>query len=212
LGLNQHSQPRRIGLFGGAFDPPHLAHRALAVAAIDQLQLDALHVLPTGDAWHKPRGLTAAFHRLAMTKLAFEDLPAVVIDDQELQRTGPSYTIDSLAALRTSHPRAVFFLVMGADQAVDFTNWHQWQQIAQWAELAVADRPLDHQVGATLHEWHNPDQTRCVRLRLPLIPISATDIRWRCANGIASEDELCPAVIQYIQQNHLYMDQHDRSL
>lgn len=211
MGLTSYSSAR-IGLFGGAFDPPHLAHRALAEAAIEQLQLDALHLLPTGGAWHKARGLTAAVHRLAMTRLAFEDLPAAVIDDQELQRAGPSYTVDSLAALRTSHPGAVLFVVMGADQAAKFTTWHQWQQIAQWAQLAVANRPLEQQDGSAPHEWHNPEHTRCVHLRLPLLSLSATDIRWRCAKGVSLDDALSPAVIQYIQHHHLYTDQNDRSL
>jgi nicotinate-nucleotide adenylyltransferase len=211
LGLNQ-PQPKRIGLFGGAFDPPHLAHRALAEAAIDQLQLDALHVLPTGDAWHKPRGLTASNHRLAMTQLAFADLAHAHVDPLELQRTGPSYTLDSLAALRSRFPQATFFIVMGADQAANFTTWHRWSQIVEWAQLAVADRPLEQQAGSAPHEWHNPELTRCVHLRLPLIPLSATDIRWRCARGLSLDDALSPAVIQYIQQNHLYTDQHDRSL
>ena len=211
MGLNQ-PQPNRIGLFGGAFDPPHLAHRALAEAAIDQLQLDALHVLPTGDAWHKPRGLSAANHRLAMTQLAFADLAHAQVDPLELQRTGPSYTVDSLAALRSRFPQASFFVVMGADQAANFTTWHRWTEIAQWAQLAVADRPLEQQAGSAPHEWHNPELTRCVHLRLPLIPLSATDIRSRCAKGLSLDDALSPAVIQYIQQNHLYTDQHDRSL
>ena len=64
--------PARVGMFGGAFDPPHRAHAALVAAALDQLQLDRLHVLPTGEAWHKARGLSSAAHRLAMARLAFE--------------------------------------------------------------------------------------------------------------------------------------------
>jgi len=86
----------RIGLFGGAFDPPHKAHVALAQAALTQLSLNVLHVLPTGDAWHKPRDLTPGFHRLAMCQQAFESFPNVVVDDLELKRPGPSYTVDTL--------------------------------------------------------------------------------------------------------------------
>ena len=75
--------PLRIGLFGGAFDPPHRAHRALAEAAIGQLSLDRLHILPTGQAWHKSRTLTDGVHRLAMCQLTFGDLPAVRVDDRD---------------------------------------------------------------------------------------------------------------------------------
>ena len=85
----------RIGVFGGAFDPPHQAHVALARAAIEQFELDSLHVIPTGQAWHKARALSTAEHRLAMTKLAFQDEAKVVIDERELQRTGPTFTIDT---------------------------------------------------------------------------------------------------------------------
>ena len=87
--MNNSSQ-RRIGLYGGAFDPPHTGHHALAACAIRQLQLDVLHVLPTGDAWHKTRALSDATHRMAMAALNFADLPEVLIDDRELLRRGPS--------------------------------------------------------------------------------------------------------------------------
>ena len=73
---------RRIGIFGGAFDPPHLAHVALAQAAVTQLGLDELRVFPTGQAWHKARALTGAAHRLAMAKLAFGAVPGAVVDDR----------------------------------------------------------------------------------------------------------------------------------
>jgi len=96
-------------MFGGAFDPPHLAHRALAQAAIEQLQLDVLRVLPTGQAWHKSRPLTAASHRLAMSRLAFDGLPQVRLDDREIRRAGPSYTLDTpaRAACRRSAGRVL---------------------------------------------------------------------------------------------------------
>ena len=94
------SQARRIGLFGGAFDPPHKAHVALARAALAQLKLDELRIIPTGQAWHKSRTLSPAADRLAMVKLAFADLAGVLIDERELHRGGASYTIDTVLALR----------------------------------------------------------------------------------------------------------------
>ena len=96
--------PPRIGLFGGAFDPPHVAHVALVRAAMEQLGLNQLHVLPTGDAWHKSRTLSAATHRLAMARLAFGEIPGVVVDDRELRRAGPTYTVDTLRACKPSTP------------------------------------------------------------------------------------------------------------
>ena len=90
----------RLGVFGGAFDPPHLAHVALVEAAVAALQLDQVRVLPTGLAWHKTRTLSEAHHRLAMTRLAYQHLPQVVVDDREIRRSGASYTVDTLRGLR----------------------------------------------------------------------------------------------------------------
>ena len=198
----------RIGLFGGAFDPPHNAHVALAQAALSQLALNVLHVVPTGDAWHKPRTLTPAHHRLAMCQKVFESVPNVVVDDMELQRQGPSYTVDTLAALRERYAGAEFFVVLGLDQATRFAQWHQSQQILAWAQLAIADRPLDAAEEATSPEWHNPQH---LHLNMPLMPLSATDIRQRCRTGGDLTPWLSPSVIQYIQNNHLYLDNQDRS-
>ena len=91
------SGPRqRLGMFGGAFDPPHNAHVTLAGVAVDQLALDELRIFPTGQAWHKARPLSPSVHRLAMARLAFQGLPRVVVDPRELEREGPTYTVDTL--------------------------------------------------------------------------------------------------------------------
>lgn len=198
----------RIGLFGGAFDPPHNAHVALAQAALRQLSLNVLHVVPTGDAWHKPRDLTPSLHRLAMCQQAFESFPNVVVDDLELKRQGPSYTVDTLAVLRERYAGAEFFVVLGLDQAAQFVHWHQSDQILAWAQLAIADRSLEGQEKAASPEWHNRAH---LHLNMPLMPLSATDIRQRCRTGEDLSSLLSPAVIQYIQNNHLYLDNHDRS-
>ena len=97
----------RIGVFGGAFDPPHNAHVALAEAALAQLDLAELHVIPTGQAWHKSRALTPKEDRLAMTRLAFTGLKGtVVIDSREVLRDGPTYTLDTLHELQQEQPGA----------------------------------------------------------------------------------------------------------
>ena len=82
--------PKKLGVFGGAFDPPHDAHVALAEAAVQQLQLDELRIFPTGSAWHKQRDLAPAEHRVAMARIAFADVPHAVIDEREILRTGPT--------------------------------------------------------------------------------------------------------------------------
>ena len=133
---------KRIGFFGGAFDPPHNAHLALAQTAIEQLQLDELKIIPTGFAWHKDRPLSAAEHRLKMARLAFSGLERVSVDDREILREGHSYTIDTLEALQAEEPDAAFFLLIGGDQLAAFTRWHRWQDILSRATVCVAERPL----------------------------------------------------------------------
>lgn len=147
-----------------------------------------------------------------MTQLAFQGVPHTAIYERELNHPGPSYTVETLAGLRSMHQEAEFFLIMGADQAAKFTSWRDWPQIAQWAQLAIADRPVEGSQGLSASEWHNPPHTKSVRLHMPLMPISATDIRLQLQNDAVPEAALSPAVFQYIQQHHLYTDQHDRSL
>ena len=110
--------PKRIGVFGGAFDPPHNAHLALAKTALVELELDALHVIPTGQAWHKPRSLSAPEQRLDMTRLAFGDMPRVLVDDREIKRAGPSFTINTLQALQAENPGAQLYCCLRMTQAV----------------------------------------------------------------------------------------------
>ena len=204
--------PRRVGMFGGAFDPPHWAHRALAEAALEQLGLDLLHVLPTGHAWHKARTLLPAAHRIAMCERAFGDLPRVRIDARETERTGPSYTADTLGELRAEHPQAELFLVLGADQLLAFKTWVRWQDVLAVATLAVANRPTS--IGAQALGDSAPETDLSgidipfVPLRMPLQHLSATAVRAQLASGRADApplDVLVPgAVASYISQHHLY--------
>jgi nicotinate-nucleotide adenylyltransferase len=188
---------RRIGMFGGAFDPPHRAHVALARQAVAQLALDELRIFPTGQAWHKSRTLTPAGHRLAMARLAFEGLPKVAVDDREVIRGGATYTVDTLRELRGEHPLAELFLVMGEDQAAAFTTWREWRSIAGMATLAVAQRP-----GSTAAPL--PDGVRTVQLGLEPIEESATGIRARLAAGEDAARLVPPGVAGYIDRHRLY--------
>jgi len=199
----------RVGLYGGAFDPPHTGHLALATCAIEQLQLDVLYVLPTGEAWHKSRSLSPAHHRLAMVERNFANCDKARVDEREIRRAGPSYTVDTLSEFMESHQGATFFIVMGADQALQFQTWRHWQQIAANATLAVAQRPSSSESQRLTDEWHNQHQVKTVRLNMPLKKVSATDIRFRIRQGALPTEELTPSVSQYIQQHHLYLDQHD---
>ena len=205
-------QPKRIGVYGGAFDPPHWAHRALAEAAVAQLQLDLLLILPTGQAWHKARPLTDARHRLAMCLLAFGDLPNTQVDPRETRRRGPSYTADTLSELRREHPGAQLFLLLGADQLLAFKTWMRWPEVLQQAQLAVANRATH--IGAdALDSGHAPTDLSGVdlpfiRLDMPLTNISATAVRACFGEALGragTHAALVPQpVASYISQHHLY--------
>ena len=200
----------RIGVFGGAFDPPHRAHVELVRLALSQLSLDTLYVLPTGDAWHKTRTLSPAADRLAMAQLAFVQLPAVQVDDRELRRDGPTYTIDTLRELVQSNPQAALFLLIGADQAAALPSWRDWQAVIRLATICVAGRADATSAQAGFDVKNPPDALRSARfesLAMPLRAISSTDIRTRVAQG-ASEPEIATlvprAVARYIAKHHLY--------
>jgi nicotinate-nucleotide adenylyltransferase len=191
----------RIGLFGGTFDPPHDAHVALARAALDALRLDELRWIPAGQPWQKTRAVSAGVHREAMVRAAIEGEPRFVLDRIELERSGPSYTLDTVRALRARHPQAQLFLVIGADQYASLHTWHGWQELLGAVTLAVANRPgatapIDQQVLRFPHR----------AVPLPMQDISATDIRARVAKGLPIEQLVPAAVAGYIESMRLYKD------
>jgi nicotinate-nucleotide adenylyltransferase len=194
---------RRIGVFGGAFDPPHLAHVALARAAVQQLGLDELRVFPTGQAWHKARVLSPAMHRLAMSRIAFGDVPRAVVDDRELLREGPTYTVDTLRELRAAHPADELLLVIGADQAEALHTWRESDEILRLATIGVAARarpdpdatPFDT-AALPVGSWR--------AVELPNMPVSATQVRARVAAGQGIDRLVPPGVASYIARHHLY--------
>lgn len=199
---------RRIGVLGGAFDPPHRAHVALARAAVKQLALDHLWVVPTGSAWHKTRPLSEARHRLAMAKLAFREIPEVQVTDLEIQRSGPSYTVDTLDALQAqaSGTDVEWFLLMGADQAHAFHTWRRQEDIVARVRLAVANRAIGDALEAnTLTHLPWP----MTLIDMPIDPVSSTLIRNQFSpSALTQADQpiLDEAVAGYIAQHNLYQN------
>jgi nicotinate-nucleotide adenylyltransferase len=189
----------RIGVFGGTFDPPHNAHVALARAALDEFQLDALHWIPAGQPWQKARTVTDAVHREAMVRAAIVGEPRFMLDRIEIERQGASYTLDTVNALRASSPDAQLFLIIGADQYAGLHTWRGWQELLGLVTLAVANRPgpmpaVNPEVLRTTHRV----------VPLPMLDISATDIRSRVASGQSIDSLVPPAVARYIEINALY--------
>ena len=210
----------RVGVFGGAFDPPHVTHVALARAAMAQRDLDTLRIFPTGHPWHKARVLSAAAHRIAMAELAFGDIAGVVVDPRETLRAGPTYTLDTLQELQSEQPDAELVLIMGSDQARALPGWHGWREIVSAAVVCVAERlesapsvVAAEPAGSSTRPASRfdpamlpglPAGARFEFLELPPVATSATDIRARLARHQRITGLVPPAVERYIEQHHLY--------
>jgi nicotinate-nucleotide adenylyltransferase len=193
---------RRIGVYGGSFDPPHLAHLALARMARDTLRLDELRVVPAGQPWQKAGRLQAsAADREAMVRLLVADEPKVVVDVRELRRVGPSYTVDTLRELAAECPGAVLYLVIGADQFARLDSWHEAEALPRLSHLAVAART--GQQPRPPKAWARRPLP-WTRLPLPRIDISATDVRHLAAAGEPVSPLVGNAVAGYIDQHQLY--------
>jgi nicotinate-nucleotide adenylyltransferase len=190
---------RRLGLFGGSFDPVHGAHVALAEAALADLRLDEVRWIPAGQPWQKPQGLTAAVHREAMLRLAIAHEARFVLDRSELQRAGPSYTLDTVQTLAAREPGAQWFLIIGQDQYAGLHTWHGWRTLLGLVVLAVANRPGEVRTA-------DPEVQRFPHrmVPLPMLDISSTDIRARVAAGRPIDDLVPPEVARYIETNRLY--------
>ena len=195
---------RRLGVSGGAFDPPHAAHVALVRAALQELQLDELRIIPTGHAWHKARSLTPAVHRVAMCRLAFANVYRAVVDARETERSGPSYTIDTLAALQAEYPQAQLYLVMGEDQARALASWHRAEELGRTAIICVASRSGPQACAVPSVGAYALPGLPLQPLHLPPSPLNATEIRDRTAQGQSVSALVFESVARYIDQHHLY--------
>ncbi len=191
---------RRIGIFGGSFDPVHNAHLALARLAVDDLALDELIWLPVGQPWQKARRLAPAADREAMVRLAIAGEPRFCLSTSELRRAGPSYTVDTVRLLQAEEPAAAdWFLLLGEDQYAGFHSWFGWRELSTRVTLAVAGRP-------GVLRTADPEVARLpqARLALPPMPLSSTEVRERIGAGRDIADLVPPPVARYIELHHLY--------
>jgi len=193
---------RRIGLFGGTFDPPHLGHLCIALWALRQLRLDEVVFVPAGQPPHKTgTPVSRAAHRLAMTRLAVKGLSDFSVSTLELRRRGPSFTVDTLRAFRAAHPRSRLFLILGADGLAEFRTWHEPREIARLAALAVAARPGSRRS----HARHaGVPASRVVWLDNPTVSVSSSAVRERVRHGRSLSYAVPEAVARYIARHQLY--------
>ncbi|MDO8363066.1 MAG: nicotinate-nucleotide adenylyltransferase [Actinomycetota bacterium] len=188
----------RIGLFGGTFDPPHVGHLVTAVNVRHALQLDVVVLMVANVPWQKvgSRPITAAQHRLAMVEAAVADVPGLEAGSDEIDLGGPSYTADTLALLARRFPDSALFTIMGDDAAARFETWDRYQEVAQRSTLVVVDRP-----GAPVEL---PGDFRWLRVEVPRLEVSSTDLRARCRDGRPLDYLVTEPVLGAITERHLY--------
>jgi len=188
----------RLGVFGGTFDPPHIGHVIVAQDAWQALGLDLVLFVPARLPPHKrDRALAPAELRRAMVQAAVAGDPRFEVDETELRRSGPSYTVDTLRELRERYPESALFLLLGADQVQQFHTWRAPEEIARLATLVVLSRGGAENVAPTLDVPYRV-------VPVTRIDLSATEIRRRVAAGEPIRYLVPPGVEAIIQREGLY--------
>jgi len=223
----------RIGVFGGTFNPIHHCHLTIARQARQRAELDRILFIPTGDPPHKPTHLLApARDRLEMVRLAIASDPGFYLSEVEVRRAAKSYSIDTIRLLRAEHPGADLFFIIGLDAFLEVEGWKQASELISTTHFVVVPRPgmaftslarmpLLHAVDPeilALFDAGRADrldvpltsETTMILLRLPLCPISASDIRARLAKGQPVANLLPDPVESYILCHELYREKANR--
>lgn len=190
---------RRIGVFGGTFDPPHVGHLVTAVNVRHALGLDVVLLVVANDPWQKSgeRDVSPAADRLAMVTAAVGDVEGLEASDIELCRGGTSYTADTLAELRRAEPDAELFLVLGTDAAAGLPTWERVDEVRRDATVVVVTRPgAEHGEPPAGWSW--------ISVETPRLEVSSTDLRQRVVDGRPLDYLLTPPVIECIEARGLY--------
>ncbi|MEX2471573.1 MAG: nicotinate-nucleotide adenylyltransferase [Gemmatimonadota bacterium] len=198
----------RLGVFGGTFDPPHRGHVRVATDVADRLDLDRMLWVPARvSPFKREETVTDAEIRLEMVRRAAELDPRFEVDARELDRPGPSYTIDTLESLRSEHPDAEIFLVLGADQFEDFPRWREPERIVRVVRLAVMNRAgasprsVAPEVAAAVEGL----EQAVVFVPVTDVDVSSTGVRARVAEGHDPADHVPGAVADVIRARGLYV-------
>lgn len=197
----------RIGVLGGTFDPVHLGHLIIAEEARCRIGLEKVLFLPAGQPWLKAiRPISPASHRLAMLRLATVSNPSFEVDAEEVERAGPSYSVDTLEALHSHYPRGTeFYFIMGQDLLGQLPQWHRPARLLELCHIVSVPRPGFSQPLEDLEPLVPGIRSRVVSLDWPCLSISASDIRRRRAQGLSIRYLVPPAVLAYIEEHGLYL-------
>lgn len=190
-------QETRIGVLGGTFDPPQNGHIAVAEAVLDRLDLDHVLFVPAGDPWHKDEEATPG-QRLDMLSLALEHSEHFSVSSVDIDRPGPTYTIDTLHDLSKLYPGAQLYFIMGDEAFAGIQTWKNYEELGEFATFVVVSRHgTQPEVPAKLSPSVN-------LLEISALPISSTQCRERIKNGLSLDGLVPDKVAQYIEEHQLY--------
>ena len=203
---------KRLGLFGGTFDPIHNGHLHIAQAFADELQLDTVIFLPAGDPYHKNTLQAPAHHRIAMIECAIAGDSRFAVSDCDVVRQGATYTFDTIQIFRQQFPSTQLYWLLGMDSLLQLHTWKRWQTLVQQTHIVVAARLNENlaQAPRELHTWLGQalQNGSLHLLQAPLNPISSSEVRHKLGQKHNMDNSLLPyPVIQYIKQHHLYCEQ-----
>ncbi len=201
--MSDSSDARRIGIFGGTFDPPHVGHLLAAGDAAERLRLDIVHWVPAAQQPLKTAGTaTPPVHRLRMVELTIAGDQRHALEPTEVERGGLSYTVDTLRTLRGRYPRAELFLLLGEDAWRTFGSWHDPDRILELATVVVLIRDLEVQSAGAAEPGGSPESAMTLPTRR--IDVSATEIRNRVRAGLSIRGFVLEQVERYIAEHRLY--------
>jgi nicotinate-nucleotide adenylyltransferase len=189
---------RRVGLFGGTFDPPHVGHLVTAVNVRHALQLDVVVLMVANIPWQKEgsRSITPALDRLAMVEAAVADATGLEAGRLEIDLGGPSYTADTLTALAEREPGAELYTIVGDDAAAGLATWERYEEVIERSRLVVVDRP-----GVPVEL---DDDIPWIHVEVPRLEVSSTDLRARFVDGRPLDYLVPDPVLQVIAERGLY--------
>ncbi len=196
-----------IGVLGGTFDPVHLGHLVAAQEVMVKLRLASVIFLPAGQPWLKPqREITPGEHRVVMLRLALGSNPHFRLSTLELDRPGPSYTVDSLPVLAAEYPAGTSIVfIMGLDKLAELPRWRKPQRLLKLCSIVAVTRPGYAGFDMKKLEAALPGASRRIKLLdIPLIGISSSDIRERVGRGLPIRYLVPPGVAEYIEEQGLY--------
>lgn len=195
----------RVGVFGSTFNPPHIGHLILVAEARWRLRLDRVIAVPTGDPYHKETALLPAPEtRLALAKAAFKGQPDVTVSSIEVERPGPTFTVDTLEAIVSEHPESSIRLLLGSDSALKIGEWHRPERIFELARIAVAPRDLLERDRVERAVAAAGGLGLVDFFAMPQVAVSSTLVRERIRAGEPYRHLVPTAVASIIENERLY--------